>query len=176
MEILEFSLLFSALIVISCIVIVKLFRTNSGPKTSKKVSEAANSSVSDMYEVYNNQVKDVLKVKDNALRSMQQKLRQYEGDQSEESEGSTTQISWEDIKAIAKKKGVSPLILEIPTVKKNIMKFTKGMSIAEAAELYEEIDKVRKGGKLEMGVGATVEGKEPDAIANYFKQNRDALI
>lgn len=115
MELTEIILILGVLGMVSGVVITVLFRVIP----SKKARNAGDASVGSMYSVFNQQVTDVLKLKDNQIKSLQGKIRQYEDSGDEEEEES---IPPELLEPIAKKFNIAPqqlsLLLDNPQVKK----------------------------------------------------------
>jgi len=98
---------------------------------NKKAAKAGDSSIRDLYSVYNNQVSDVLKLKDKAISSLQAKLRNYESeDEEEESDNPVKPVTWEEITALVTTQYPKYASL-LPLVKKQIMDATKGMTMKE---------------------------------------------
>jgi len=95
----------------------------------KKVQESSSDSVGEMFDTSSRGYKDIIKVKDNQIRSLTAKLNlNTEPDDM----GIMYQVpEWEDVKSIAKTQGINPLLLEIPMVKKEVKKLIKGMTLDE---------------------------------------------
>jgi len=97
---------------------------------TKKAAKAGDASIRDLYSVYNDQVSDVLKLKDKAISSLQAKLRNFEAEEEEEPDDLVKPVTWEEITALVtthypKYAGLLPL------VKKQVMEATKGMTREE---------------------------------------------
>jgi len=105
---------------------------------NKKAAKAGDSSIKELYNVYNNQVSDVLKLKDKAISSLQAKLRNFE-DQDEIEEDQS--IPLDDLKPLLEKQGINASILEIPFVKDKIKEFTQGMSLTDLISLVGQFKK-----------------------------------
>jgi len=100
----------------------------SGPKKAKSKGD---NSISDLYDVYNTQVKDILKIKDTQISSLTSKLKRIEAQQyEEEPESNQEDQKFEDITALVKAKypQYAPLLI---LAKKQIMDATKGMDMKE---------------------------------------------
>jgi len=100
----------------------------SGPKKAKSKGD---NSISDLYDVYNTQVKDILKIKDTQISSLTSKLKRIEAQDVEElQESSGKQITFEEIQAFVNTKypKAAPLVI---LLKKQIMDATKGMTREE---------------------------------------------
>jgi len=124
MELFDLVLGLSILGVVSVMVLVTITRLSS----PKKAKSKGDNSISDLYDVYNTQVKDILKIKDTQIASLTSKLKRLEADNSPElQESNGKDITFEEIQAIVQSKypKASPLIL---LMKKQIMEVTKGMS------------------------------------------------
>jgi len=127
MEILDLVLALSILGVVSGMVLVTIYKV-SGPKKAKK---AGDDGISDLYDVYNTQVKDILKLKDGQISSLTSKLKRIEAQEYEElPESSGKDVNFEQISAIVKQKypKLAPLLL---VFKKQIKEATKGMEMDE---------------------------------------------
>jgi len=127
MELFDLVLGLSILGVVSVMVLVTITRLSS-PKKAKK---AGDDGVSNMYEVYSTQVRDILKIKDNQIASLTSKLKRLEVDNSQElQESNGNQITFEEIQAFVKTKypKAAPLVI---LLKKQIMEATKSMSREE---------------------------------------------
>jgi len=143
------------------------------PKMGKKKAvDTSGDSVSDMFDTSSRGYKDIIKVKDNQIRSLSAKLSLEKEDS--EDQGFLNQVpSWEDIKAIAKTEGINSLYLEIPMVKKEIKKLIAGMSIEEIQQNVGELKKLAesKGFKL----GDKKDGKTQDTVAELLKQSPESF-
>jgi len=151
------------------LVMIKLKPSKSG---RNKVENAASSSVSELYEVSNKQTKDILKVKDNLIRSLQQKLHLLRDEEDQEQQAGTA-IQWDDVKALAKAKGINPLLLEIPFVKKQAKSFIKDMTMEDLIANVDEFQKLA--GSKGLKFGDQKGDKSKDAVDELFKQNPSAF-
>jgi len=119
----------------------------------KKAAKAGDSSIRDLYSVYNNQVSDVLKLKDRAISSLQAKLRNFEEEEEEEeSDNSPKPVTFEEITALVNTKYPKYANL-LPLVKKQVMDATKGMSMEEILQYV----KTFTGNKESQGSSTPVE-------------------
>jgi len=106
---------------------------------NKKAAKAGDSSIKDLYSVYNNQVSDVLKLKDKAISSLQAKLRIFETEPEEEStEEVADLIKNPEIQKLLQEKGINPTVLDNPVIQKYIKKYTKGMTIEQVLEIAQQ--------------------------------------
>jgi len=110
---------------------------------NKKAAKAGDSSIKDLYSVYNNQVTDVLKLKDKAIASLSAKLRNYE-EENEEEEPQIEPVTINELKPLLEKQGINPAILEIPMVKDKIKEFTQGMSLTDLIKLVAQFKKTNQ--------------------------------
>jgi len=101
----------------------------------KKAKKSGSDGVKDMYSVYSDQVRDILKLKDSHIKRLNAQLQQFEPNSEEEPE---SQVKYEDLAGIAQEHGINPLILNNPIVQKYIKKYTKGMSIDEILALVNQ--------------------------------------
>jgi len=114
---------------------------------NKKAAKAGDSSIKELYNVYNNQVSDVLKLKDKAIASLSAKLRNFE--EETEIEEEQTSIPLDDLKPLLQQQGINPAILEIPMVRDKIKEFTQGMSITDLISLVSQFKKTSQTPELE---------------------------
>jgi len=121
----------------------------SGDKKSKK---SGSDGVKDMYSVYSDQVRDILKLKDNHIKRLNAELQQYSPNSEEESK---PEVKFEELADLASKSGINPIILNNPLVKKYIKKYTKGMDIEEILALVNQFKSLtgNKGSKPEIEIG-----------------------
>jgi len=104
---------------------------------TKRASKSGSDGVRDMYSVYSDQIKDILKLKDNHIKRLNAEIQQ--NSTYEEQDDQNTPAKYDDLKALAKEAGINPLILEMPFVKNQIKKYTKGMSIEEIISTAKEL-------------------------------------
>jgi len=115
---------------------------------NKKAAKAGDSSIKDLYSVYNNQVSDVLKLKDKAISSLQAKLRIFETEPEEEtSEEVADLIKNPQIQKLLQEKGINPSVLDNPVIQKYIKKYTKGMSIEQVLEIANQFGLLKGSGQ-----------------------------
>ena len=127
LEILDLVLGLSVLASVFVMVLVVINKV-SGPK---KATKKGDNSISDLYDVYNTQVTDILKIKDTQISSLTSKLKRLEAQTyEEEPESNGKEIKYEDLTALVKTKypKLAPLML---VFKKQIKEATKGMDIEE---------------------------------------------
>jgi len=130
MELNETLLILGVFIPVFFVVIWQLNRLNPVKKSVK----AGDSSVRSMYEVYNTQVTDVLKLKDKAISSLTAKLRNLEEDnEKEEEDNGVKPVTFEEITGLVNTK-YPKYAKFLPLVKKQVMDATKGMTMQEILE------------------------------------------
>jgi len=114
---------------------------------NKKASKAGDSSIKELYEVYNTQVSDVLKIKDKSIASLQAKLRNFEETDEEIDPGNQKMVTFEEISALVQQTypKYAPML---PLMKKQIMEITKGMTLEQVLEYVKQIT----GNKQSKGV------------------------
>lgn len=137
-----------------------LNRINPRKSIPKKAIEAADTSVSALYEVLTEQIKDISKLKDNTIKSLQNKLRVEQ--EEEEIDTKDTEVQYADIKTLVKKAYPQyAKFLDLPFAKKEIMKATKGMTLDEVISMVEEWTgkKVKDSAGFESGI--TTEENQP---------------
>jgi len=115
----------------------------------KKAAKAGDSSIRDLYSVYNDQVSDVLKLKDKAIASLSTKIRNFEEDEEEEPDNGVKPVTWEEISALVTTHYPKYANL-LPLVKKQVMEATKGMSMEEILNYVKQFtgDKEPKGSPI----------------------------
>jgi len=104
---------------------------------NKKANKAGDSSIKELYSVYNNQVNDVLKIKDKVIASLQAKLRNFEEEEEEEPDNGVKPVTWEEITALVNSTYPKYVNL-LPLVKKQVMDATKGMTIQEILQYVKQ--------------------------------------
>jgi len=135
MELIDVLLILGVFLPLLFVGIWQLNRVNP----NKKAVKAGDSSIKDLYSVYNDQVSDVLKIKDKVIASLQAKLRNYEEEnQEEEEEPIADLIKSPEIQSMLKEKGINPTLLNNPVIQKYIKKYTKGMSIEQVLEIAQQ--------------------------------------
>jgi len=170
MELNEVLLILGVFLPSFFVVIWQLNRLNPGKNRPKKGVDAADSSVSELFGVQTEQIKEIIKSKNNQIKSLQ---HQYRQDQDEiDPNISTPEVKYGDLKVLASEFGVNPLVMELPYVKKNILKYTKGMSMEEIIESTKEITKLMGGKGFKLGS----KGETEDPVDLYLKQNRAGNI
>jgi len=135
-EIIDVLLILGVFIPLLFVGIWQLNRANP----NKKAIKAGDNSIKSMYEVYNTQVSDVLKVKDKQIQSLSAKLRTYEEETEEEAaEPVADLIKNPQIQSLLQQKGINPALLDNPIISKYIKKYTKGMSIEQVLEIAQQL-------------------------------------
>jgi len=165
MELIEVLLVLGIFFPLLCVGIWQLNRVN----LTKRGLKAGDSSIKEMYSVYNQQVTDVLKVKDKQISSLSTKLRNFEEEEEEIDEKEVKPMQLEGLKPILASRGLNPALLDLPFVQglikkytKVIKKYTKDLSVDEISQLIG----LFAGGKQpqQSNQDATL----PAQNANYF--------
>jgi len=147
MELNESLLILGVFIPVFLVVIWQLNRLNP----IKKAAKAGDSSIKDLYSVHNEQVTDILKLKDKQISSLSAKLRIYEEEpevETQEEIADLTKIP--EIQKILQEKGIDPALLNNPAIQKYIKKYTKGMTIEQVLEIAQQLG-LLKGNKQSQG-------------------------
>jgi len=106
---------------------------------TKKGLKAGDNSIKEMYNTYNQQVQDVLKVKDKQIQSLSAKLRTYDEDTDQEQPQEVAElVKNPEIQKLLQAKGINPALLDNPIIAKYIKKYTKGMSIEQILEIAQQ--------------------------------------
>jgi len=127
MELIDVLLVLGVFLPLLFVGVWQLNRVNPNRKGVK----AGDSSIKEMYNVYNQQVQDVLKVKDRQIQSLSTKLRSFESEEEEEEpDDGVKPVTWEEITALVTSTYPKYANL-LPLAKKQIMEATKGLSMEE---------------------------------------------
>ncbi len=126
MELLDVLLILGVFLPLLFVGIWQLNRVNP----NRKAVKAGDNSIKEMYNTYNQQVQDVLKVKDKQIQSLSTKLRNYEQEDEEEPDNPVKPVTWEEITALVTTQYPKYAAL-LPLAKKQIMDATKGMTMKE---------------------------------------------
>jgi len=137
MELNEVILFLGIFVSIFIGVMWQLNRINPGKNQQKRAVSAADSSVSELYAVQTEQIKDIVKSKNNEIKSYQQRLRQLEPNIEENTENQK-QITFEEITALVKQTYPKYLPM-LPLMKKQIMEITKGMTLDQVLDYVKQI-------------------------------------
>jgi len=121
---------------------------------NKKANKAGDNSIKELYSVHNQQVADVLKLKDKQISSLSAKLRIYEEETEEEPEEVADLVKNPEIQKLLQAKGINPALLDNPIIQKYIKKYTKGMSIEQVLEIANQLGFL-KGNKQSEGQAVT---------------------
>jgi len=147
-------------------VIWHLNRVNPVKSDGKRPIKAAESSIVELYEVQTKQIKDIVEQKNKDIKSLQARLRQeVEEETPAGTAGEGEQVRYEDIKTLVSKSYPKyAKYLDLPFVKKEISKATKGMTLDEALTMVENWTgkKISRDGKSESGTAANEDNP------NYF--------
>jgi len=114
----------------------------------KTATKAGYDGIKTIYETYNTQVQDVLKIKDAQIKRLNNKIQQYEAPIEE----NTTKepINLDSLAPMLQKRGLNPDILKNPLVLKYIKKYTKGMGLDEILAIVDQLG-LLKGNKGSQG-------------------------
>jgi len=155
MELLDVLLILGVFLPLLFVGIWQLNRVNP----NKRAAKAGDNSIKELYQVYNQQVQDVLKVKDKQIQSLSTKLRNYEEENEEEEPEEVGElIKNPEIQKLLQQKGINPALLDNPIIQKYIKKYTKGMTIEQVLEIVQQLGFL-KGNKQSQG-GLTEESAE----------------
>lgn len=113
-------------------------RLNPSKNQPKRATQAADTSVSELYAVQTEQIKDIVKLKNNEIKSLQSKLRLDQEIEQETPDSKDNQVQFEDIKALVTR-GYPQYakLLDLPGAKQWIKKQTKDMSLDEVISMVE---------------------------------------
>jgi len=133
MELNDVLLILGVFLPVFLAVIWQLNRLNP----NKKAQKAGDSSIKELYSVYNNQVSDVLKIKDKVIASLQAKLRNFEEEEEEEPDNGVKPVTWDEITALVNTQ-YPQYAKWLPLAKTQIMEATKGMSMKEIIDYVKQ--------------------------------------
>jgi len=131
--------------------------TQSGVKKARKNNEiSVYENLTQYREVEKGTILDILKQKDNQIKSLNARLKLFEP--QEEEEPTEKQVSWEEIQVLVKE--AAPQYAQfLPLMKKQIMEMTKGMTTKELLEYVKQFT----GNKQPSGqTQAQSQGYNPD--------------
>jgi len=126
MELYDYITILTLSVMVFGTFMIYMSRQNKGQKARK----AGDEGVSTMYNVYNQQVEDVLKLKDNQIKRLNSRITQLEPVDQEESDNGVKPVTFEEITALVNTKYPKYAQL-LPLVKKQVMDATKGMTMNE---------------------------------------------
>jgi len=119
---------------------------------NKRAAKAGDNSIKELYSTFNQQVNDVLKLKDRQIASLTSKLRTFEEEPEEEPEQVADLVKNPEIQALLQQKGINPALLNNPIIQKYIKKYTKGMSIEQVLEIVQSVGLLKGSKKSESGI------------------------
>jgi len=128
---------------------------------AKTAAKAGYDSIKTMYETYNSQVQDVLKIKDAQIKRLNAKMQQYEAPIEEIS--TKEPINLDSLAPMLQERGINPELLKNPMINKLIKKYTKGMGIEEILAVVDQLG-ILKGNRQPKGeIGSNVSiGYDPN--------------
>jgi len=131
---------------------------------AKVAARAGYDSIKTMYETYNTQVQDVLKIKDAQIKRLNAKIQ---ADNPETEENLTEKaVNLDSLAPMLQSRGINPSILSNPVISKLIKKYTKGMGIEEILAIVDQFG-LLKGNKQSQSV---------DPVDDYLKANPNAMF
>jgi len=148
MELLDFYSLIAVLGTLSSVALIAIFRL----KPTKSAQKAGSDGVKEMYSVYNDQVKDVIKIKDSQIQRLMAKNREL--DPVNEDNSTKEPISFDSLEPLLRERGINPALLKNPFVTKMIKKYTKGMDLDEILAIVDQLG-LLKGDKQPQSVPST---------------------
>jgi len=132
---------------------------------AKVAARAGYDSIKTMYETYNTQVQDVLKIKDAQIKRLNAKI-QADNPPLDEENSPKEPINLESLAPILQQRGINPAILENPFVTKLIKKYTKGMGLDEILALADQFG-ILKGNK---------QSQPSDPVETLLQTNKSAFF
>jgi len=147
-EILDVLLILGVFLPLLFVGVWQLNRVNP----NKKAAKAGDNSIKELYSTFNQQVNDVLKLKDRQIASLTSKLRTFEEEPEEEPQEVAELVKNPEIQKLLQQKGINPALLDNPIIQKYIKKYTKGMSIEQVLEIVQSLGFLKVGKKSESGI------------------------
>jgi len=144
LEMWDFIAIMSILGVVSLQVMIVINRL----KPTKTAQKAGSDGVKEMYSVYNDQVKDVIKIKDAQIQRLMAKNREL--DPVNEDNSTKEPINLDSLSPLLQQRGINPALLKNPIVNKLIRKYTKGMGLDEILAVVDQLG-ILKGNKQSEG-------------------------
>jgi len=154
MELIDVFLILGVFFPVFAMVIWQLNRLNP----IKKGAKAGDSSIKELYSVYNQQVSDVLKIKDKQIASLSAKIRLNDEEEEEEPEPIADLVKNPEIQKLLQERGINPTLLDNPVIQKYIKKYTKGMTIEQVLEIAQQFGLLK--GSKESQSGTKQESQE----------------
>jgi len=115
---------------------------------AKTAAKAGYDSIKTMYETYNTQVQDVLKIKDSQIKRLNAKIQ---ADNPEIQENTTKEpINLDSLAPMLQSRGINPDLLKNPLIAKYVKKYTKGMGLEEIIAIADQLG-LLKGSKQSQG-------------------------
>jgi len=149
MELIEVLLILGIFLPLLFVGIWQLNRVNP----NKKANKAGDNSIKELYSTFNQQVNDVLKLKDKQIASLSAKLRNYEEEtEEEEPEPIADLIKSPEIQELLKQRGINPSLLNNPIIQKQIKKYTKGMTIEQVLEIAQQFGLLKGNKESQSGI------------------------
>lgn len=131
---------------------------------AKIAAKAGYDSIKSMYETYNTQVQDVLKIKDSQIKRLNAKLQA----ESPETDDNTPKesINLDSLAPMLQARGINPNILSNPVISKLIKKYTKGMGLDEILAIADQFG-LLKGNK---------QSQSGDPVESLLQTNKSAFF
>jgi len=131
---------------------------------AKVAARAGYDSIKTMYETYNTQVQDVLKIKDAQIKRLNAKIQS----ESPENEQNLTEkaVNLDSLAPMLQSRGINPSILTNPVISKLIKKYTKGMGIEEILAIVDQFGLLKGSKKSESN----------DPVENLMATNSGAFF
>jgi len=108
---------------------------NPSKKAKKRNEASVYDNLTEYREVEKNTIADILKQKDNQIKSLNARIKQFEPDEEENPQSKG--VTWEEIQTLVKQ--VAPKYSQLlPLGKKQIMQQVKGLSMEEVIELVKQ--------------------------------------
>jgi len=121
---------------------------------AKTAAKAGYDSIKTMYETYNTQVQDVLKIKDAQIKRLNAKIQ---ADNPQIEEYSTKEpINLDSLAPMLQERGLDPNLLKNPMINKLIKKYTKGMGLDEILSIVDQLGILKRNKQPQGQIGSNV--------------------
>jgi len=131
---------------------------NPAKKAKKRNEESVYDNLTEYREVEKATITDILKQKDNQIKSLNARIKQFEPEVEENSQ--QRQVTFEEITTLVKQT-YPKYVPMLPFAKKQIMEMTKGMSLDEVIEYVKQFTGNKQPGTADPA-SITTEGFNPN--------------
>jgi len=131
---------------------------------AKVAAKAGYDSIKTMYETYNTQVQDVLKIKDAQIKRLNAKIQSESPINDDNSPKES--INLDSLAPILQQRGINPNILNNPVITKLIKKYTKGMGIEEILAIVDQFGLLK----------GNTQSQSSDPVDSFLQTNKSTFF